>query len=78
MDFHLAFWKKQKMGKLIGNYISDRAKEKRVFQEQLKRLDAQLQDKTIDQQKYDRLRNILEVRFIRQREEARTSIQNNF
>ena len=77
MGFHFAFWKKQKMGKLIDDYVNDRAKEKRVFQEQLKRLDAQLQDKTIDQQTHDRLRDILEVKFIQQREEALTSIQTN-
>jgi uncharacterized protein (UPF0335 family) len=77
MAFHFAFWKKQKMGKLIGDYVSDRVKEKRAFQEQLKRLYAQLQDKTIDQQIYDRLRDILEVKFILQREEARISIQHN-
>ena len=77
MAFHLAFWKKQKMGKLIGDYVSDRVKEKRAFQEQLKRLYAQLQDKTIDQQIYDRLRDILEVKFILQREEARISIKHN-
>ncbi len=77
MAFHFAFWKKQKMGKLIGDYVSDRVKEKRAFQEQLKRLYAQLQDKTIDQQIYDRLRDILEFKFILQREEARINIQNN-
>ncbi len=77
MALHFAFWKKQKMGKLIGDYVSDRVKEKRAFQEQLKRIYAQLQDKTIDQQLYDRLRDILEVKFIQQREDALTNIQNN-
>jgi len=78
MGFHFAFWKKQKIGKLIGGYVSDRVKEKRAFQEQLKRLDSQLQEETIDQQIYERLRDVLEVNFIQQREKARTSIQINF
>ena len=78
MGFHFAFWKKQKIGKLIGSYVNNRVKENIAFDEQLKRLDSQLQEKTIDQQTYDRLRDILEVKFIQQHEDARTSIQNIF
>ena len=78
MGFHFAFWKKQKIGKLIGSYVNNRVKENIAFHEQLKRLDSQLQEKTIDQQLYDRLRDILEVKFIQKGEDARTSIQNIF
>jgi hypothetical protein len=78
MGFHFAFWKKQKIGKVIGCYVNDRIKEKIAFHEQLKRLDSQLKEKTIDQQLYDRLRDILEVKFNQQREDALTSIQNIF
>ena len=78
MGFHFSFWKKQKIGKLIGSYISDRVKEKRAFKEQLKRLDSQLQEETINQQIYERLRNVLEFNFVQKREEARLKLHNNF
>ena len=37
---------------------------------QVERLDAQLQNETIDQHTYERLRDVLEMNFIKQRDEA--------
>jgi hypothetical protein len=63
------FGKKRKMRKLIGNYVSFRIKEKRAFDDQLKRLDAQLHDKKIEPDIYERLREILEIKYFQQQEE---------
>ena len=78
MGFNFAFGKKQKIGKYIGAYVSDRVKEKQSYEKQLTRLEAQLKAKTIDQQVYERFRNLLEIKFIQTREEARKEIQNIF
>ena len=47
-----------------------RAKEKRILDNQLKRLDVQLQKEEIDQHTYERLKDVLEINFIKQREDA--------
>ena len=78
MGFNFAFGKKQKIGKYIGTYVGDRVKEKQSYEKQLTRLEAQLKAKTIDQQVYERFRNLLEIKFVQTREEARKEIQNNF
>lgn len=66
------------MGKSIRAYVTSRVKEKRAFEEQLKRLEAQLQNKTLDQDLYERMREILEINFVQQGDEARMYIQNTF
>lgn len=78
MGFSISFGKKRKMRKLIGNYVSDRVKEKKAFNEQMKRLDAQLQDKKIEKQIYERLKDILEVKYFQQQQEQWAKIKNNF
>ncbi|MCZ2808676.1 MAG: hypothetical protein O2V44_04915 [Candidatus Bathyarchaeota archaeon] len=53
-------------------------KEKRAYERQLKKLEAQLEKNTINKQIHERLREVLEIKFIPQREEARACIKNNF
>jgi len=78
MGLSLPFWKKRKFQKLVGNYISLRVKEKRAFDEQKKRLDAQLQDKKIEQQIYERLREVLEANYFQQQFREWTKIEEKF
>ena len=78
MGFHFVFGKKKKIGKSIRTYVRDRVNEKRAFNEQLERLEVQLQNKTLDQDLYERMREILEINFVQQREEARMYMQNTF
>ena len=56
--------------KLIRKYVKERVKENQILNDQLERLDAQLEDKTIDKYTYERLRDVLEINSIKQREEA--------
>ena len=56
--------------KFIRKYVNQRAKEKRALNDQLKRIDSQLQNDTIDKYTYERLRDVLEINFFKQREEA--------
>jgi hypothetical protein len=71
MDFPFDFRKKKKIRKQIVAYVEDRVKEKRSFEQQLERLKVQLRNKTVDQDTYERLRDVLEFNFVQQREEAR-------
>lgn len=71
MNFPFDFRKKKKNRKLIVAYVEDRVKEKRSFEQQLERLKLQLQNKTLDQETYEQLRDVLEFNFVQQREEAR-------
>jgi hypothetical protein len=70
MDLGFGFNKTNKQVKFIQNYIKERVKENKLLNEQLKRLDTQLHDKSIDKYTYDRLRDVIEINFIKQREEA--------
>ncbi len=65
---------KKKMAKFVRAYVKDRVKEKRAFEEQLERLDVQLRKKIIDQLTYERIRDVLEIGFVKQREEAREEL----
>ena len=56
--------------KFIRKYVNQRAKEKQALNDQLRRIDSQLQDDTIDEYTYERLRDVLEINFFKQREEA--------
>jgi hypothetical protein len=56
--------------KFIRKYVYQRAKEKQTFTDQLKRIESQLQNDTIDKYTYERLRDVLEINFFKQREEA--------
>ena len=73
-----SFGKKRKMQKLIGNYVSFRVKEKRAFNEQLERLVAQLSDKKIEPDTYERLREVLEVKYFQQQQEEWAKIKDKF
>jgi len=77
MEFKFSFGKK-KMVKSIRTYVTGRVKEKKAFEEQLKRLEVQLQNKTLDQFTYERMRDILEASFVQQQEESRVQMQNTF
>ena len=77
MKFKFSFGKK-KMGKSIRAYVTSRVKEKRAFEKQLERLEVQLQNKTLDQFTYERMRDILEASFVQQQEESRVQMQNTF
>ena len=56
--------------KFIRKYVNQRAKEKQALNDQLKRIDSQLQNDAIDKYTYERLRDVLEINFFKQREEA--------
>jgi hypothetical protein len=74
MGLNFVFGKKSKMGKLMRTYVKNRVKKKRAFDEQLERLDAQLQNEGIDQYTYERLRDVLAINYAKQREEAREQL----
>jgi hypothetical protein len=80
MGFSLPFGKKRKMRKLIRNYIKDRVREKRAFNEQMKRIDAMLEDEQIDQKIHERLRllGILETQYYLKQEEEWAKIEKKF
>jgi hypothetical protein len=78
LGFSFVFGKKKKLRKSIRTYVADRAKEKRSFEQQLERLEAQLLNKTLDQDSYERMRDILEVSFVQEQEESRAYMQNTF
>ena len=70
MVFGFAFGKSKKAVKLIQKYVKERVKENQLINSQRERLAAQLQNKTIDKDTYKRLKNVLEINSIKQREEA--------
>ena len=70
MVFGFTFGKSKKAVKLIQKYVKERVKKNQLIISQRERLDAQLQNKTIDKDTYKRLRNVLEIYSIKQREEA--------
>jgi len=70
MGFSFSLGRSTNTIKFIRKYVKERAKEKRILNDQLERLDAQLQNETIDQNTYERLIEILEINCIKQRDEA--------
>ena len=70
MGLRVKSWHIKNQVKLIRKYIGERAKEKKVFDDQLQRIDSQLQENSIDEYMYERLRDVLEINFFKQREEA--------
>jgi hypothetical protein len=69
MGFSFATTKTSNTAKLINKYLKERVKEKQLFNNQIERLDKQLQDETIDEYTYERLKDVLEINFIKQRDE---------
>ena len=70
MGFGLSFKRTTNQVKLVRKYVKERTKEKRVLNDQLQRLDDQMRNKTIDSNTYERLRYVLEMNCIQQRDEA--------
>lgn len=56
--------------KLIKRYVKQRVKEQRVPNDQLERLNEQLENETIDEYTFERLRDVLEITYLKQRDEA--------
>jgi len=56
--------------KLIKRYVKQRVKEQRVLNDQFERLTEQLQNEAIDEYTYERLRDVLEISYLKQRDEA--------
>ncbi len=78
MGFGSSFSKKAKMQKLIGNYVKRRIKERTAFNQQIKWLDTQLNDEKIDQDTYERFRQILEIKDLEKQQEGWVKIQKKF
>lgn len=70
MNFGLTLGKSTNTVKFIRKYVKVRAKEKQTLNNQLERLNVQLRKKEIDQHTYERLKDVLQINFIKQREEA--------
>ena len=69
VNFNFGFGRTPNTGKVIQGYLKVRLEEKRTLRDQLERLDAQLKDNTLDQETYERLKDVLEINFLKQREE---------
>jgi hypothetical protein len=70
MNLSLSLGKSTDKVKVIRNYVKVRAKEKQILDNQLERLYVQLRKREIDKHTYERLKDVLEINFIKQREEA--------
>jgi regulator of replication initiation timing len=70
MGFGFSVWKSSNTVKLIREYVKERVKENQIINGQLERLDSQLENKSIDEDTYKRLRAVLEINSVKQREEA--------
>jgi hypothetical protein len=78
MIFNLSLRKKSKKGKLIQKYVNQRVRQKRLYQEQLDRLDSQLKHENIDLNERDRLRTILEAKYYEQQQDDWDQLQKIF
>ena len=67
MDFK--FRKKPKLDIPVGKHVNQRIQHKKIYQEQLDRLDQQLQHENIDQLERERLRTILEKKCNEQQQD---------
>ena len=70
MAFGFTVRKPNNAVKLIRKYVKERVKKNQTLNDQLERLDAQLENNTIDKYTYERLRDVIELNSIKQREEA--------
>jgi len=70
MGFRFTLKRTNNQVKFIRKYVYQRVIEKQAFNDQLYRIDSQLQNDTIDKYTYDRLRDVLEINFFKQGEEA--------
>jgi len=65
----------KKLKKLMRKYVRNRQKQEKTFTEEQEKLQALLRDKSIDQNTYARLKDILEINFAQQREKARAQLE---
>ena len=70
MGLGLSRKRKTKSAKVIHKFVKQRVKEKKILNDQVERLDSQLQNDSIDQHTYERLRDLLEINFVKQRDTA--------
>ncbi len=70
MAFGFSVGRSSNAVKLIRKYVKERVKENQILNDQLERLDAQLENKTIDKYTYERLRDVLEINSVKHRDEA--------
>ena len=66
------------MQKLIENYFKDRIRKKIAFDEQTKRLKAQLKDRQIDQQTYERYTIVLDKQYYQKHKEEWVKVESKF
>ena len=78
MGFGLFVNKKTKMRRLIKNYVKLRIKEKKTFDQQIKLLEAQLIDKQIENQTFERLKDVLESQYYQKQQEQWVGVENKF
>lgn len=70
MGFGFTLSKPNKTIKFIRKYVKERVKEKQILKEQLERLNTQLKNDELDPYTYARLEDVIEINFVKQREEA--------
>ena len=70
MAFGFTLSKPNNTVKFIRKYVKERVKEKQILHEQLERLNVQLLNDAIDQYTFERLKGVIEINFMRQRDEA--------
>jgi hypothetical protein len=56
--------------RFINSFVKTRLKEKQALNEQLRRLETQLENEEIDEYTYGRLRDVIEINLIQQREQS--------
>jgi hypothetical protein len=66
----------RKLKKLMRRYVTNRLTQKEVFAKELGKLQVLLQNKSIDEYTYNRLKETLEISFAQKREEARTQFEH--
>ena len=69
MFLGFGFRKRDNSVKIIRNYIEQRIKEKKILNDQIRILETQLQEGSIDEDIYERSRDIIEIQFLIQRDE---------
>ncbi len=74
MGIGFTFKKKNRIAKYIDSYVAARVKEKEELNQQLTKLETQLQAKEIDEQLYEQFKELLEIKVVQTREEALTKL----
>ena len=74
MGIGFNFKKKNKIARYIHSYVAARVREKEELNQQLTKLETQLQEKEIDEQLYEQFKELLEIKIVQTREEALTKL----